>query len=274
MDLSPPLEELLKARSQGRVRLAALPNQIAELEREAMDNRNALEAQASWWSRFWGNSTNEKLQSQWRDIAKLRRELEEVKSEDRQLSNRIADKKKAKQRFLGATLARQAADAQEKLQTAQREQFGSSAVANQVGEFDRQNFFIQQKDYRRGNPVDNYFRVVEGVVLEAFQHHCIFCSTSHDLTFDHFALTKNEGGNFALITADRRSIRLNIVVLCRGCNAAKAQTTHVLFFSNEQRTKALSCQKELLKALLSDHHFLETMRKWGVEMAFDPSSSA
>jgi hypothetical protein len=43
-----------------------------------------------------------------------------------------------------------------------------------------------------------------------------------------------------LILADKASICLNIVVLCRGCNASKGQLSYQLCFSDAQRDRAMS----------------------------------
>src|SRR5205823_384163 len=126
----------------------------------------------------------------------------------------------------------------------------------------RTNFYIQRYDYRRGNAIDNYFRRIEDAVFTAFGHSCAFCCSSPDLTFDHYGLSKNEGGNFALILADKASIRLNIVVLCRGCNAAKGQRSYQLYFSDEQRDRVTTCQRVLLESLLADEEFLRLIKKW------------
>ena len=102
------------------------------------------------------------------------------------------------------------------------------------------------------------------MVLELFNHRCVACGSAQDLTFDHYALTKNEGGNFVLIPVDRASIRLNIIVLCKSCNSAKSQFEHLLYFSDEQRQKAEAFQGVLLKFLLNDKEFLKIVKKWGL----------
>jgi hypothetical protein len=67
-----------------------------------------------------------------------------------------------------------------------------------------------------------------------------------------------------LITSDRTSIRVNIVVLCRGCNAAKGQRGHMWYFSDSQREVASKCQRVLLDTLLGDEQFLKLVKKWGL----------
>src|SRR5215813_14618730 len=103
---------------------------------------------------------------------------------------------------------------------------------------------------------------VSRTVFTAFEHSCVRCGTGHNLTFDHYGLAKNEGGNFALILADKASIRLNIVVLCRACNAEKGQRSYQLYFSDAQRDRAMGCQRVLLDSLLCDEEFLKLIKKW------------
>lgn len=174
----------------------------------------------------------------------------------------VENARKTKKRFLEAQLAQNAAAARRQVEAEHHEKFCFASTNNLAGEFDRTKFYIQPHDYRRGNTIDNYFRRIEDTVFTAFEHSCVFCGTTHDLTFDHYGLAKNEGGNFALIHADKASIHLNIVVLCRGCNAAKGQRSYQLYFNDTQRDRAMNCQRVLLETLLRDEEFLKLLKKW------------
>ena len=232
MQRQQPIEELLKRRSDVRVRLEALPTEIEQAYKEYTD---ALGHQRPWLLRLLlaDPTADATVKTKSEAFYAVKMEQGKLKEEHSRLERAIKSAKEAKKAFLAAQIARNAADAQRRVEAEEHERFCNSAISNLEGEFDRKNFHIQPKDYSRGNAIDNYFRKIAATVFSAFNHCCVFCGTSHDLTFDHYGLSKNEGGNFALIMADK-SIRLNIVVLCRGCNAAKAQRGHLIYFSDAQ----------------------------------------
>jgi len=230
-----------------------------------------LWGRAPWWRKNWlsnfvspGNWQDVTLKSFWEHRYSLDAESRELHREYLELERAIQNAKTTKKHLLYAQLAQNAADVRKRVQAEEHEKFSNLAINNLQGEFDREDFYIQSKDYRRGNAIDNYFRNIADRVFSAFNHCCVFCRSTDDLTFDHYALSKNEGGNFVLISADKGSIRLNIVVLCRGCNAAKAQHGHLFYFNDEQRARAVSCQRALLDILLGDEQFLKLVKKWGV----------
>jgi hypothetical protein len=259
---SQPLEDLRNRLSEVRARLDVLPREIASLEQITTEYHAKLRNQTPWWRKLAGSWVDETLRSHWNRRFVLDDELRKLKDETRNLESAIQNNKTAKKRSLEAQLARNVAEARKRTETEKHDKFCAASIENLRGEFDRKYFFVQPKDYRRGNSIDNYFRKIEEKVLGAFSHCCVFCNTSHDLTFDHYALSKNEGGNFALITADKVSIRLNIVVLCRGCNAAKSQCDYLTFFNDAQRERAASYQNVLLNILLTDKLFLGLVKKW------------
>jgi hypothetical protein len=259
---SEPLEKLRKELSEARARLQILPKQIEDHEHITKEYHAKLVNSTPWWRKMMGNWVDDTLRSHWNRRFVLDDDLRKANDEIRNLERRIESTKTAKERFLGAQMARNTAEAHRRTEAEKHERFCGASIENLRSEFDRKNFHIQPKDYRRGNSIDNYFRKIEQTILQAFNDRCVFCGTTHDLTFDHYALSKNEGGNFALITADKVSIRLNIVVLCRGCNAAKSQSNYFTFFSDTQREKAASYQRVLLEVLLNDKIFLDIIRKW------------
>lgn len=255
-------EDLLKRRSEVRVRLDVLLSEI-EKQKQALDAySNALRRNAPWWRRFLGKWRDQTVEAYSRHLHDLNAELWELEEEHSQRQMEVKNARKTKKRFLDAQLAQNAAAARRQAKADQHQQFRSASNSNLACEFDRTKFYIQPRDYRRGNAIDNYFRRIEDIVFTTFGHSCVFCGTSHDLTFDHYGLPKNEGGNFSLIFADKASIRLNIVVLCRGCNAAKGQRSYQLYFSDAQRDRAMACQHALLETLLADEEFLKLIKKW------------
>ncbi len=83
-----------------------------------------------------------------------------------------------------------------------------------------------------------------------------------DLQLDHFAIPKNEGGNFLLFDSKTRTLRLNVVVLCRSCNSAKGERSYVEFFGPEALARLNVIHGSLLKAILSNTEALRVVRKW------------
>ena len=129
--------------------------------------------------------------------------------------------------------------------------------------FDRSQFLIKDRDYRRGNAVDNHFRGhAAELVLTAFDRCCFVCRKDSDLTFDHYAITKNEGGNFILYEVSSQIVRLNILVLCRACNSKKGESTPVDFLVPREREKLVAIHRRLLADLLSDARTREVLSKW------------
>ena len=139
----------------------------------------------------------------------------------------------------------------------------STVQQSKDNEYGRDKFRIREKDYKRGNRLDNYFRnVISGKVIEAFEGKCVRCGNTHDLTLDHFAIPKNEGGNFVLCEREGGAVKLNIIVLCRSCNSAKGEKVYNRFFKGNDITKALVHQSTLLNAILNDDVAKTIIRKW------------
>jgi 5-methylcytosine-specific restriction endonuclease McrA len=132
--------------------------------------------------------------------------------------------------------------------------------------YKRKNFKIRDKDYKRGNPLDNHFRnKISDQLISTFGGSCLCCDSTEDLALDHFAIPKNEGGNFALYLKGQKSIKLNIAVLCRSCNASKGERDFKSFFTEEQLAKAMYCQRYLLEWVLNDATTMTVIRKWYCE---------
>ena len=204
------------------------------------------------------------LAGHWQRLHQVEDDLRHAEKEHSRIENRIQEHNKVKKRFLNAQIARSEAETRKRLKAQEHERFCSDALTNLGQEFDRVHFFIQGRDYKRGNSIDNYFRkTLSEIVIAAFEHRCGFCGAPEDLTFDHYGLPKNEGGNFVLILADKASIRLNIVVLCRGCNAMKGERSYLNYFSDAQRDQVTIYQRALLESILHDQNFLALIKKWG-----------
>jgi len=265
LDHQKPIADLLGRRSDIRARLAALPAEIAAMRSTIEEYTAELKANAAWWQKLLGAARDHVLDGHWQRSFALQNELRELEGEQSRLQMTVETAKKTKKRFLAAQIAQNAAEVRNRLLAQEHESFCSETLANLEREFERTQFYIQPRDYKRGNAIDNYFRkTLSEAVLKAFGQSCVFCGERHNLTFDHYGLPKNEGGNFVLILADKRSVRLNIVVLCRGCNGAKGQRPHLFYFGAAQREQATACQKALLDILLCDQKFLTLVKKWSL----------
>ena len=237
---------------------------IRAIRAEIDQRRDKLHAEAKWWQKLIGHPSDQQLGELQRTLLARQQELQESERKHSQLETAIENAKKTKKRFLQAQIARNATEAKNQSDAQRHEAFRSQSAVSLGKEFDRSDFRIHKDDYRRGNQIDNYFRnhVCE-IIFSAFNKACAFCGATHDLTFDHYALPKNEGGNFVLISTDGTSIRVNIVVLCRGCNGAKGQSRYFEYFSETQRATAHAAQQKILNHLMSDGKFLKLIKKWG-----------
>ena len=269
LDNQKPLDELLRRRAEVRAQLKSLPVRIERLQAAIRQSNVELVAKTPWWWRellaaFTGwPRTDPVLVGHWQRLHEVEADLRQAENEHSRTESRIQEHKKVKKRFLSAQLTRSAHEVRERLEAQEHEKFCLDALTNLGREFDRIQFFIQGRDYKRGNSIDNYFRkTLSEIVIAAFEHRCVFCGAPDDLTFDHYGLPKNEGGNFVLILADKASIRLNIVVLCRGCNAMKGERSYLNYFSDAQRDQVTIYQRALLENLLHDQNFLALIKKW------------
>ena len=256
-------ESLRRTLGETRTQLAAIQKQIDEARADVDRRRSELQAKAAWWTKLFGLPSDDLLIQLNRNYNSLRYEAERLETESRNLPERIERSKKVKKRFLDAKAARAAAERREQLQNQERQTFASAALSNIENEFDRNQLLIQSKDYRRGNAIDNYFRKqVAESVLKAFDEACVYCGCKADLTFDHYGLTKNEGGNFVLSSKNKDWIKMNIVVMCRSCNSAKAQAHYLTFFGSEVRQKVAESHKRILTTLLEDSEFQKILKRW------------
>ncbi|MCX6902257.1 MAG: hypothetical protein NTW03_02000 [Verrucomicrobia bacterium] len=246
-----------------RTKLAANQQQLDEARVDAQRRRGELQAKATWWTKLFGFPSDDLLVQLDRNYNWLRDEAERLETQCRTVLDSIERAKKVKKRFLDAKTARAAAERREQLENQERQSFASAALANPEEEFDRNRFLIQSKDYRRGNAIDNYFRKrIAESVLKAFDDACVYCGCRADLTFDHYGLTKNEGGNFVLSSKNKDWIKINIVVMCRSCNSAKSQAHYLTFFGAETRQKVAESHKRLLTTLLQDSAFQKILKRW------------
>jgi 5-methylcytosine-specific restriction endonuclease McrA len=128
---------------------------------------------------------------------------------------------------------------------------------------DRHLLLIRNKDYKRGNPLDNLIRSKWNQVIQAaFAGRCFICGVSSDLTIDHLWLPKNEGGNFVMCVRESALLMSNLLLLCRSCNAAKGEAPVERFFSPDQMIELVDIQKLLSKPMMNDRELRRVAGRW------------
>ncbi|USN99125.1 MAG: hypothetical protein H6810_00135 [Phycisphaeraceae bacterium] len=178
------------------------------------------------------------------------------------LKSEISDHKKLKNKCQKAIVFRQARLASQRASASLLCEFEHNTAAATDAEFDRDRFVISKKDYRRGNAIDNYFRVhLSDLAISAFSGHCLVCGSSQSLTLDHYGLAKNEGGNLVLLLKDGVGFRMNFVVLCQGCNSAKSDRDYRMFFSADQIKLIHDVHVTIARRVASDVGLRENMKK-------------
>lgn len=126
----------------------------------------------------------------------------------------------------------------------------------------REDYLINRTDYRRGNTREReYRRRYLLKLLSLYENQCARCGRSDNgFEIDHFFISKNEGGNFALIHKDGYLVN-NAIPLCRSCNSSKGDRSYRTFFSNREILSLFTKNREmtlLLNAISSlDHIQLE-----------------
>lgn len=128
--------------------------------------------------------------------------------------------------------------------------------------YNRHDFIIRDKDYKRGNPVDNLIRNHwSDRIYEMFDYHCAACGKKADLTLDHFWLPKNEGANFIMVDASG-SIVCNVVALCRSCNSSKRDRSYTQFFETSALEKITGVHERLVIELMGNGEVQRAITKW------------
>lgn len=119
-------------------------------------------------------------------------------------------------------------------------------------------FTSRKQDFER-HDFDAWFSVDKRkIIIDCFDGHCLRCNSSHRLEIDHFYIPKVRGGNFVMCVSDRKSISLNIAVLCHKCNFRKGAKDYKRFHSKAEIIKAFNLQEKLLDWIRADD---ETIRK-------------
>lgn len=259
-----PLESLLKDRSDLKQQIQVAEQLLVSVSEEKVQKEYALKASTPWWKSLLGiDIADEELQNLRRKVASLRNELYQLKQKLDRLESSIKTARHVRKRFDSAVKMANAMRIRQQKHAANKQAFDNRVRSTETNSYDRTKFSIRKKDYKRGNRLDNHFRNrFFQETLSAFDNKCLFCGSRHDLTLDHFAIPKNEGGNFILLLSDQNSIRVNLVVLCRSCNSAKGESAYDYFFDNDKLNIARAYQKRLLDAVLEDSETMDVIKAW------------
>lgn len=115
---------------------------------------------------------------------------------------------------------------------------------------DRSEYIIGNNDYRRGTKRENFYRKAFLLpLLQMFGNRCAKCGTAENgVDIDHFVLSKNEGGCFALFHRDGYWVN-NAIPLCQTCNRSKLDRSFRQFFAEEQLLAVFQKNAEMTKRL-------------------------
>ncbi|MDA7517542.1 hypothetical protein N8597_00040 [Akkermansiaceae bacterium] len=266
--LERPLNELLARRQELKTRIKELEVRSRQLypERNDLERRlHSLRINRPLWKKLLcAPPQDSRLDSLRHSVKEAHDELRTLEDEHRQLKSSIQTARHVRKRY---DLASRCHVDEQRRKTEAKKKKEEVALDSLEGsydlDFERSAFRIRNKDYKRGNPLDNHLRNgIADAIISAFGGCCLHCSGTYDLTLDHFAIPKNEGGNFVLYLQDDESIKLNVVVLCRSCNSAKGERAFKSFFTREELTKAMGFQRHLLEWILNDATTMTIIRKW------------
>lgn len=260
-----PLDTLLQRRFTLKAKHEEVGSSLQAVETKQRAHFLELENTKSRWKKLLGiDASDSLLETLCGEVRRLREEFKDISKQLKILERNIEAVRNIRKQFNRASKMRamKAKFRRREQELAKQFQSNSLALASQT-EFDRSIFNIRKKDYKRGNPLDNYFRdVMASRVILAFENKCVRCGGSFDLTLDHFAIPKNEGGNFVLMVKQNGSIKLNIVVLCRSCNSIKGELSYLDFFTPAELARANEYQENLLLFVLHEENILRIIKKW------------
>ncbi|MEZ5429487.1 MAG: hypothetical protein R2747_24800 [Pyrinomonadaceae bacterium] len=258
------LEVLLKRRGELKKQNKAVSDMLIQQQQILRQYLLRLEVHKPWWKKLLRLSVEDDNSRALRaSISKYQQESNSVEREIRSLTNCIKTARHIKKRFKNAIKIRALARRRNREADKKIKEFVKTSEDVQKFAYNRHLFKIRKQDYKRGNLLDNHFRkAIASQVLTAFDNKCLICKVSYDLTFDHFAIPKNEGGNFILLLNNDNAIKINIVILCRSCNAAKGESYYLDFFDSANICEAAVYQQKLLDFVLGDLATLKVLKKW------------
>jgi 5-methylcytosine-specific restriction endonuclease McrA len=216
-----------------------------------------------WYQRLLGQQHDPAIKAQGLQFDSLTAERHGTRARLESLEGALQRAESVAKRLADARTARDRKMQIKQLEAERQNAYGEKSAAARNEEYRYEDFIIQKKDYRRGNAIDNYCRSeLSGAIYEAFNGQCVSCGSPQRLTLDHFALTKNEGGNFVLVAKDGVCLAINVVVLCRSCNSIKAQRPHTAFFDALEREQIQKAHAKIMVAVRGDREFMTLIRNW------------
>jgi hypothetical protein len=216
-----------------------------------------------WYQRLLGEQHDPAIKALVPQFDSLTAERHAARARLESLDGDLQRAQSVAKRLAEAKAARDRRIQLKQLEAERQQAYGEKSAAARTEEYRHDDFIIQKKDYRRGNAIDNYCRSeLSGAIFEAFNGRCVSCDSPQRLTLDHFALTKNEGGNFVLVAKDGVCLAINVVVLCRSCNSTKAQRPHTAFFDGLEREQIYTAHARIMAAVLGDDEFMALIRSW------------
>ncbi|MFO0905828.1 MAG: hypothetical protein U0939_22660 [Pirellulales bacterium] len=179
-----------------------------------------------------------------------------------ELRNR-AETEQARKRRISEVLAARESRHKEELNRQLQMRRDESRRESLESKYKRSDMLVRERDYKRGNLVDNYFRNhLRERIAAAFGFSCVGCSSPESLVLDHWAIPKNEGGNFVLCRSDTRQLYLNVVVLCQSCNSSKGELKPVQWIGVDRAEQVDETLTQLMAELWATSEFRRVSMKW------------
>lgn len=245
-----------------QVRRKEIGKRLKELEtllpqaRLEIEHHRTVMSSRSWIRRVFDEEGRKQLSRLAHQAFRFEKEERDLRRELSDIASSLRQRRQSIRREAEARESAQLRNRRAQIEAERLHAFANASKSTLEQPFRREDYVIQKADYRRGNRVDNYCRSkLWNEIVRAFDGQCACCGGIEGLTLDHYGLTKNEGGNFFLITRGSGALRVNLVVLCRSCNATKAQMPHDHFFGEEQRQHIVECQERVLSTALADSDF-------------------
>ncbi|MHA2010313.1 MAG: HNH endonuclease [Candidatus Hodarchaeales archaeon] len=210
------------------------------------------------------NKIDDFLMILWKEINILAEKIVTITSDIDYDNSTIKDYRKIKREYIKSCKIQELYIQRINEKRDKKEKFVNNCHNEMWKKFDREKYIIRKKDYRRGNRLDNFIRNnFYNNVLKSFENKCVVCGSENDLTFDHFSISKNEGGNFILLCCKNENfIKINLVLLCRECNSSKGETRAEDFFPKNILNKIHVYQKNLLQKILKSEECFKVFREW------------
>ena len=177
------ISDLQRSNFEIQQRITAITTELPKAKKALEDYEKQLHKTTPWFKRLFGLPADSTLESYKQQYYALYSEESLLRSKLKHIPFAIERARIAKKRFTEAQLARTAADRRHRQQQQKDAEFADRSAVGIGNPFDRSHFYIQPKDYRRGNAIDNYCRKTLGdAILVAFGHCCAFCGCNHDVT--------------------------------------------------------------------------------------------